>query len=57
MARKPKLGTGKRFSNLKRKLAAKGATNPGALAAFIGRKKWGTKKFARLSAGGRRKRG
>jgi len=46
---KPKLGTGKRFANLENKLAAKGATNPGALAAYIGRKKFGTKKMAQLS--------
>lgn len=55
MARKPKLGSGKRFANLKRKLAAKGVTNPGALAASIGRKKFGAKRFAKLSAKGRRK--
>ena len=53
--RKPKLGSGKRFSNLKRSLAAKGATNPGALAAYIGRKKYGAKKFASLSKKGRKK--
>ncbi len=49
---KPKLGSGKRFSMLKKKLAAKGAYNPGALAAFIGRKKYGAKKFAKLSKNG-----
>lgn len=48
---KPKLGSGKRFANLKTKLSAKGATNPGALAAYIGRKKYGKAKFAKLSAG------
>lgn len=53
-AKKPKLGTGKRFAQLKGKLAAKGATNPGALAAFIGRKKFGAKKFGKLSAHGRK---
>jgi hypothetical protein len=46
---KPKLGTGKRFAQLKGKLAKKGAKNPGALAAYIGRKKYGAKKFAKLS--------
>lgn len=49
-ARMPKLGTGKRFSNLKRSLASKGATNPGALAAWIGRRKFGAKKFGALGA-------
>lgn len=56
MARKPKLGSGKRFKQLKSKLAKKGARNPGALAAFIGRKKFGKKKFAQLSARGRKRR-
>lgn len=53
-AKKPKLGTGKRFSNLKTSLAKKGAKNPGALAAWIGRKKFGNKKMASLSAKGRK---
>lgn len=46
---KPKLGSGARFAKLENKLAAKGATNPGALAAYIGRKKYGAKKMAQLS--------
>lgn len=50
----PKLGTGKRFSNLTKKLSAKGAKNPKALAAFIGRKKFGGAKMAQLSAHGRK---
>ena len=54
MARKPKLGSGKRFASLKAKLGRKGIKNPGALAASIGRKKYGAKKFAKLSARGRR---
>ena len=53
--RQPKLGTGTRFKKLKKKLSAQpGITNPGALAAYIGRKKYGTKKFAKLSANGRK---
>ena len=55
-ARKPKLGTGKRFATLKAKLGRKGARNPGALAAFIGRKKFGKKRFAALGAAGRRRK-
>lgn len=50
----PKLGTGKRFQNLTRKLAGKGAKNPKALAAFIGRKKFGAKKMAQLAAKGKK---
>lgn len=51
---KAKLGTGARFSALSKKLAAKGAKNPKALAAWIGRKKYGAKKFAKLSAKGKK---
>lgn len=54
MAKKPKLGTGRRFADLKKKLGSKGAKNPGALAAYIGRKKFGKKKFGKLSAGGKK---
>lgn len=50
----PKLGSGKRFKKLSSKLAARpGVTNPGALAAYIGRKKYGAHKFAALGAKGR----
>lgn len=52
--KKPKLGSGKRFSALKSALAKKGATNPGALAGYIGRKKYGAKKMGQLSAKGRK---
>ena len=55
--KKAKLGTGARFKALKKKLAKRGAKNPAALAAFIGRKKYGKKKFAKLSAAGRRSDG
>ena len=48
------LGSGARFAALENKLGKrKGVTNPGALAAYIGRKKYGPKKFASLSAKGR----
>lgn len=50
---KPKLGSGARFKNLEKNLSAKGARNPAALAAYIGRKKYGAKKFGSLSKGGR----
>jgi len=52
---KAKLGSGARFKALKGKLGKrKGVKNLGALAAFIGRKKYGVKKFAKLGAKGRR---
>ncbi len=64
MARKPKLGSGKRFAALRGKLAARRGktrtgksrkvTNPGALAAFIGRKKYGKARFQKLAARGRK---
>lgn len=56
MARKARLGTGKRFAALKGKLGRKGVRNPGALAAWIGRKKFGAKRFAKLSARGRKRK-
>lgn len=50
------LGTGQRFRKLTKQLAAKGAKNPKALAAWIGRKKYGKKKMAELAAAGRKRR-
>ncbi len=47
--KQPKLGTGGRFAQLKSKLASKGASNPTALAAYIGRKKYGGKGFSNLA--------
>lgn len=55
MAAKAKLGTGKRFKTLSRKLAAKGAKDSDALAAWIGRKKYGKKRFQELAAKGRKR--
>lgn len=53
--KKPKLGSGGRFEALKSRLAARrGVKNPGALAAAIGRKKYGVKRMANLAAKGRR---
>jgi hypothetical protein len=51
---KAKLGSGARFKSLTKKLAKKGATNPKALAAYIGRKKYGNAKMSRLAAKGRK---
>lgn len=45
-------GQGGRFAALKSKLGKrKGVSNPGALAAFIGRKKYGKAGFSALSKG------
>ena len=54
---KGKLGTGKRFERLKRRLAGrKGVTDPEALAAHIGRRKFGKGRFAKLGAKARKKK-
>ena len=51
----PKLGSGQRFQNLKEKLAQEpGVRNPGAVAAAIGRRKYGAKKFGMLSLAGKK---
>lgn len=52
---KPKLGSGERFKRLKSILAKKpGIKDPGALAASIGRKKYGNEKMANMSAKGKK---
>lgn len=53
--KKPKLGSGARFKSLTKKLAKKGVRDPKALAASIGRKKFGAKKMAKMAAKGRKK--
>jgi hypothetical protein len=47
------LGQGTRFKNLTNQLKKKGAKNPKALAAWIGRKKLGKAKFQSLSSMGK----
>ena len=54
--KRPKLGTGQRFRALKKKLTRKGVRSPGGLAAFLGRKKFGKKRFAKLAAAGRKRK-
>jgi hypothetical protein len=53
---KAKLGSGARFKALTAKMAGNGVKNPAAVAASIGRKKYGPKKMAQLSAAGKRKK-
>lgn len=48
--RADKLGGGARFKRLAASLAAKGAHDPDALAAYIGRKKYGKEKFKELAS-------
>lgn len=55
MSKQPKLGSGKRFAALKNKLAhEKGIKNPGAVAASIGREKYGNKKMAAMAKKGKK---
>lgn len=55
VGKKPTLGSGGRFKALSSSLKKKGATNPETLAAWIGRKKYGVKKFSQIAAKGRKK--
>lgn len=50
-----KPGDGTRFAALKKALGGKGVKDPGALAAAIGRKKYGNAKFEAMSEAGRKK--
>ncbi len=56
MAKSMRVGGGGRFAKLTRQLKARGAKNPKALAAWIGRKKYGKKRMAQMAAAGRRRR-
>lgn len=49
-----KLGSGDRFKALTKELSGKGVKDPAALAASIGRKKYGSTKMAQMSAIGKR---
>jgi hypothetical protein len=52
---KPKLGSGERFKKLKETLSRqKNVTDPAALAAAIGRKKYGDAKFQELARKGKK---
>lgn len=51
---RPKLGSGKRFDQLSEKLSKQpGVSNPDAVAASIGRKKYGKQRFQKLAAQGK----
>jgi hypothetical protein len=50
-----KLGGGGKYKKLVASLRAKGADDPRALAASIGRKKYGAEQFQRMAAEGRRR--
>lgn len=50
-----RVGSGKKFRGLERRLQKSGAKNPAALAAYIGRKKYGTERFTALAEAGKRR--
>ena len=56
MSKSMKLGGGGRFKKLKAKLTKQRAKNPAALAASIGRKKYGSKKMAAMAASGKKQK-
>ena len=53
---KPKLGSGARFKNLANKMAREGVDDPDAVAASIGRKKYGNKKMTAMAEKGKARR-
>lgn len=55
MAKSMKPGGGGRFAKLEGQLKKKGVKKPAALAASIGRKKYGKKKFQSMAAKGRKR--
>lgn len=50
-----KVGGGGRYQKLVKSLADKGVRDPRALAASIGRKKYGAERFQEMAAAGRRR--
>ena len=55
MAKSMRLGGGGRFEKLSNELASEGARNPDALAAYIGRKKYGALKMRKWATAGRKR--
>jgi hypothetical protein len=56
MAKSMKLGGGGRFAKLKASIAKKGnVSNPGAVAAAIGRKKYGKAKMTKMAVAGKKR--
>lgn len=54
-AKKSPVGTGKRFAAVEAAAKASGASNPAAVAASIGQKKYGKKKMAKMAAKGKKR--
>jgi hypothetical protein len=54
--KKPPLGSGARFKAVEASARKSGASNPAAVAAAVGRRKYGTKKMAEMAAAGRKRK-
>lgn len=52
---KARLGSGARFRAVEASAAASGARNPTAVAAAVGRKKYGGKRMAKMAGAGRKR--
>jgi hypothetical protein len=55
MAKSMAVGGGGRFQKVAAEAKASGAKNPAAVAAVVGRRKYGGKKMAKMAARGRRR--
>jgi hypothetical protein len=55
--KKPKLGSGARFKAVAASARKSGARNPKAVAAAVGRARYGKAKMAKMAAAGRRRKG
>lgn len=53
---KAKLGSGARFKAVEKAAAKSGASNPAAVAASVGIKKYGVKKMEQMARAGRKKK-
>lgn len=53
-AKKKPLGSGSRFKAVAAEAKAHGAKDPDAVAAAVGRKKYGAKKMAKMAAAGKK---
>lgn len=53
---KAKLGSGARFKAVEESAKKSGASNPAAVAAAVGIKKYGKEKMAKMAAAGRKKK-
>ena len=54
--KQPKLGSGKRFAAIEKKAAKSGASDPAAVAASIGIKKYGEAKMHSMAVAGKKRK-